>query len=194
MARFTKEHKEATRQRIIETAGRRFKQDGFDGSGIATLMADAGLTNGAFYAHFDSKDDLIATVVGEELSRQATTFKELTPGRAGLVEFVRWYLSRDHRDHRDVGCPSAALLDEIGRCSKDTKQAYSKGATAILDEISTRLAPDDPTSVRGTALALFTMMVGTLQLARAIANRKLSNEVLAQGTETALALLATETA
>ena len=118
MARYDKEHKEATRRRIIETAGRRFKQDGIDGSGIATLMGDAGLTNGAFYAHFDSKDDLVATVVGEELGRQAAAFGELPPGRAGLEEFVRWYLSRDHRDHRDTGCPSAALLDEIGRCTR----------------------------------------------------------------------------
>ena len=64
MPRYDKEHKKATRRRIIETAGQRFKQDGFDGSGVATLMADAGLTNGAFYAHFDSKEDLFATVVG----------------------------------------------------------------------------------------------------------------------------------
>ena len=56
MARYGTEHKQATRQRIIETAGRRLKRDGIDGSGVATLMADAGLTNGAFYAHFPSKD------------------------------------------------------------------------------------------------------------------------------------------
>ena len=115
MARYNKEHKEATRKRILETAGRRFKQDGIDGSGIATLMADAGLTNGAFYAHFDSKDDLVATVVGEELGRQAHEFADLPPGRPGLEAFVEWYLSRDHRAHPEAGCPSAALLDEIGR-------------------------------------------------------------------------------
>jgi TetR/AcrR family transcriptional regulator, transcriptional repressor for nem operon len=63
VVRYGKEHKQETRQRIIETAGRRFKRDGIDGSGIATLMADAGLTNGAFYAHFASKNDLVATAV-----------------------------------------------------------------------------------------------------------------------------------
>ncbi len=67
MARYDQEHKDATRRRIIEAAGRRLKRDGIDGSGIATLMADAGLTNGAFYAHFTSKDDLVASVVQEEL-------------------------------------------------------------------------------------------------------------------------------
>ena len=189
MVRYTKEHKEMTRRRIIETAGRRFKQDGIDGSGVATLMSDAGLTNGAFYAHFDSKDDLVATVVGEELGRQATGFGELPPGRAGLEEFVRWYLSRDHRDHRDTGCPSAALLDEIGRCTKETKRAYTKGATRILDEICVRLAPEDPDSAQGTALALYAMMVGTMQLARALSDRKLSDAVLEEGIRSATAML-----
>ena len=70
VARYGKEHKEATRRRIVEAAGRRFKRDGIDGSGIATLMADAGLTNGAFYAHFASKDDLVTTIVSEQLREQ----------------------------------------------------------------------------------------------------------------------------
>jgi TetR/AcrR family transcriptional regulator, transcriptional repressor for nem operon len=190
VARYNKEHKEATRQRIIETAGRRFKQDGIDGSGIAILMSDAGLTNGAFYAHFDSKDDLVKTVVGEELDRQASGFADLPHGRAGLEAFVSWYLSRDHREHRDAGCPSAALLDEIGRCDKDTKRAYTKGAKAILDEICARLAPHDPDSARGTALALYAMMVGTMQLARALSDRKLSDAVLEEGIRSAHAMLA----
>ena len=70
MARYGPEHKEATRRRMIETAGRRFKSDGIDGSGIATLVADAGLTNGAFYGHFRSKDDLVASVVAQQLDDQ----------------------------------------------------------------------------------------------------------------------------
>ena len=192
MARYGKEHKEATRRRIIETAGKRFKQDGFDGSGIATLMADAGLTNGAFYAHFDSKDHLLASVVGEELNRQATAMGEMTPGRAGLEEFVREYLSPQHRDNPGLGCPSAALLDEVARCAAVTKRAYTAGAKAIVDEITTRLNPDDPDSARGTALNLFAMLVGTMQLSRALADRKLSDTVLENGLQSALALLAAE--
>ena len=77
--RYGKEHKESTRRRIIESAGRRFKQDGIDGSGIATLMNDAGLTNGAFYAHFASKDDLVATAVAEQLREQAASFRTSRP-------------------------------------------------------------------------------------------------------------------
>ena len=189
MARYGTEHKEATRRRIVETAGRRLKRDGIDGSGIATLMADAGLTNGAFYAHFDSKDDLVATVVGDQLGRQASEFRELPGGRAGLEVFVGEYLSPAHRDHPDIGCPSGALLDEVGRCTGATKKAYTAGAKAILDEICTRLAPEDPESARGTALALFTMLVGSIQLARAVSDKKLSDAVLEEGIRSAAALI-----
>jgi TetR/AcrR family transcriptional regulator, transcriptional repressor for nem operon len=189
VARYGKEHKQATRQRIIETAGRRFKQDGIDGSGVATLMSDAGLTNGAFYAHFASKDDLVATVVADQLRTQVARYSTMTPGRAGLEEFVREYLTPEHRDHPDAGCPSAALLDEIGRCATVTKRAYTDGARAIVDGIAAHLAPDDPQSAHGKALGLFTMVVGTLQLSRAMADPKLADEILEQGIENALAFM-----
>ena len=193
MARYGKEHKEATRQRIVATAGRRFKKDGIDGSGIATLMADAGLTNGAFYAHFESKDDLVATVIADQLRSQAEAYDLLSPGRAGLEEFIRDYLSPRHRDHRDTGCPSAALLDEIARSPRTTKRAYTTGAQAILEQIASRLRPDDPAAAQGRAVALFTMAVGTMQLARAVADKKLSDQILEQGLANALALIVPET-
>ena len=189
MARYGKEHKAVTRQRIIGAAGRRFKKDGIDGSGVATLMADAGLTNGAFYAHFDSKDDLVATVLGEEMDRQAAAYNELPAGRAGLEVFVREYLSARHRDHPGDGCPSAALLDEIGRCSGRAKKAYTAGAKAVLNVICMRLAPADPASARTTALSLYTMLVGSMQLARALSDKKLSDDVLEEGIRSAEKLL-----
>ena len=181
VARYDKEHKAATRQRILQTAGHRFKQDGIDGSGVATLMADAGLTNGAFYAHFTSKEDLVANVVADQLHAQAEEFRTLPPGRAGLEGFLREYLSPQHRDNASDGCPSAALLDEIGRCAPAAKDAYTEGARTILDEIAGRLAPDDPRSAYGKALGLFTMAIGTLQLSRAVSDPKLADEVLEQG-------------
>ena len=186
MARYGKEHKEATRRRIVEAAGRRFKRDGIDGSGIATLMADAGLTNGAFYAHFDSKDDLVATTVADQLREQRESYWQ-RPG-AGVEQLVREYLSVRHRDDPEHGCPSAALLDEIGRCPASTKQAYTDGVLAIADEIAARLAPDDPESARATTLSLFALLIGTLQLSRALADRQLADEVLERGIENALAL------
>ncbi|WP_413804659.1 TetR/AcrR family transcriptional regulator [Streptomyces sp. OE57] len=193
MARYGKEHKQATRQRIIETAGRRFKQDGIDGSGISTLMADAGLTNGAFYAHFASKDDLVATAVADQLRTQyANVIEQAAPGVAGLEQIVRWYLSPQHRDSPDDGCPSAALLDEIGRCADETKQAYTDGVVAVIDGIAARLAPADPRSVHMKTLSVYAMMVGTLQLSRALADRRLSDELLEEGIRNALTLLSAQ--
>jgi TetR/AcrR family transcriptional repressor of nem operon len=189
MARYGTEHKEATRRRIVETAGRRLKRDGIDGSGIAMLMADAGLTNGAFYAHFRSKDDLIAGVVEEELRLQAAWVDAFMPGRAGVEQLLRAYLSPEHRDYPHAGCPSAALLDEIGRSHVATKRAYTTGARTILDQLAARLAPEDPAVAKGRALSLFTMIIGTLQLSRAIADRQLSDELLEQGLDNALDLL-----
>ena len=188
--RYGKEHKQATRQRIIETSGRRFKRDGIDGSGITALMKDAGLTNGAFYTHFTSKDELVATTVADQLHAQnANIVAHAAPGHAGLEQIVRWYLSPWHRDSPGDGCPSAALLDEIGRCAHPTKQAYTDGVLAIAEGIAARLAPDDPLSVRTVTLSAYATMAGTLQLSRALADRRLADEVLEQGIHNALALL-----
>jgi AcrR family transcriptional regulator len=192
VARYGKEHKQATRRRIIDTAGRRFKRDGIDGSGIAGLMADAGLTNGAFYAHFASKEDLVATALTEQLREQRESFSALAPGRAGVEQYVRDYLSVQHRDNPDDGCPSAALLDEIGRCTDTTKQAYTDGVLAMIDDVAARLTPDDPQSARVKTLSVFAMMVGTLQLSRALADRHLADAVLAQGIHNARAALSAE--
>jgi TetR/AcrR family transcriptional regulator, transcriptional repressor for nem operon len=192
VVRYGKEHKQATRRRIIERAGRRFKRDGIDGSGIATLMADAGLTNGAFYAHFASKEDLVAAAVADQLRAQRASLSALAPGRAGVEQYVRAYLSVEHRDNPDDGCPSAALLDEIGRCPDATKQAYTDSVLVVIDDVAARLAPQDPQSARVKTLSVFAMMVGTLQLSRALADPQLADEILEQGIQNALALLGAE--
>ena len=192
MARYGKQHKQATRQRILEAAGRRLKRDGIDRAGIATLMADAGLTNGAFYAHFASKQDLVATAVADQLHNQRASVSAQTPGRAGVEQYVRSYLSVEHRDNPDDGCPSAALLDEIGRCPDATKQTYTDGLLAVIDDIAARLAPHDPPSARAKTLSVFAMMVGTLQLSRALADPQLADQVLEQGIHNALTLLDAE--
>ncbi|KUM82465.1 MULTISPECIES: TetR/AcrR family transcriptional regulator [Streptomyces] len=191
--RYRSEHKQATRRRIIETAGRRFKRHGIDGSGITALMKDAGLTNGAFYTHFASKDDLVATAIADQLQAQnANVVAHAAPGHAGVEQIVRWYLSTRHRDSADDGCPSAALLDEIGRCTEATKRAYTDGVLMVVDGIAARLAPDDPLSVRTKALSAYAMMAGTLQLSRALADAHLSEQLLEQGIDNALALLGVE--
>ncbi|MYV54064.1 TetR/AcrR family transcriptional regulator [Streptomyces sp. SID3212] len=187
MARYGKDHKQATRQRIIERAGRRFKRHGIDGSGIAALMSDAGLTNGAFYAHFASKDDLVTHAVADQLRAQRESFAaQASDGGPGQV--VREYLSVRHRDNPGEGCPSAALLDEIGRSSDATKQAYTEGLLAIIDGLNARSAPDDPEAARVKTLSVFAMMVGTLQLSRALSDPELADAVLEQGLRNVLAV------
>jgi len=189
MARYDKQHKEATRRRIIEAAGRRLKRDGIDGSGVTTLMADAGLTNGAFYAHFASKDDLVATAIGAQLDHQGERYRADITDRAGLERLVRDYLSIEHRDNPADGCPSAALLDEIGRSSDDAKRTYTDGMLGIADHIASVIAPKDSPAARGQALSLFALLIGTLQLSRALADKRVADAVLEQGIHHALALL-----
>ena len=179
MARYSPEHKEATRRRMIETAGRRFKSNGIDGSGIATLVADAGLTNGAFYGHFASKEDLVASVVSQQLTDQVAAVDALPAGLASVEAFLREYLSAAHRDDPAEGCPSAALLDEIGRCDATTRDAYTEGAHSMIEAISRHLDEGDPQQTDERAIGIFTLLVGSLQLARAVTDAELSDRILA---------------
>jgi TetR/AcrR family transcriptional regulator, transcriptional repressor for nem operon len=102
---------------------------------------------------------------------------------------VRAYLSVEHRDNPAEGCPAAALLDEIGRCDDMTKQAYTEGTLAIADDLGVLLAPDDPASVRARTLSALALMIGTMQMSRALADRRLADEVLEQGVGDTLTLL-----
>jgi TetR/AcrR family transcriptional regulator, transcriptional repressor for nem operon len=187
--RYGKDQKEATRQRIVEAAGRRFKADGIDGAGVAAVMSDAGLTNGAFYGHFTSKEDLVASVLADQLRAQRHSFDAQAPDRAGLEAFIRSYLSPQHRDQCADGCPSAALLDEIARRPAATRRVFTDELMGVIDDIASRLDPTDAEAARTDALTIFGTMIGTLQLARALTDRDLSDQLLARGVKTALKLL-----
>jgi len=190
--RYSEGHKETTRQRIVETAGRRLKQDGIDGAGVATLMSDAGLTNGAFYSHFASKEDLVANVLADQLRTQRQSIEAESPDSDGLEAFIRSYLSSEHRDERADGCPSAALLEEIARRPAPTRQVFTEELMGVIDDIASRLNPADVTAARTDALTVFGLMVGTLQLSRALADRDLSDQLLARAVEIAVRLLEAE--
>ncbi|HEX4727857.1 MAG TPA: hypothetical protein VH298_08670, partial [Jatrophihabitans sp.] len=132
---------------------------------------------------------LVATTLAEQLRQQREGFSALPAGRAGVEQIVRDYLSIQHRDHPADGCPSAALLDEIGRCTDATKQAYTDGVLAMIDDIAARLMPADPPSARVKTLSVYALMIGTLQLSRALADRRLADAVLDQGIQNALTIL-----
>ncbi|KQZ69692.1 TetR/AcrR family transcriptional regulator [Nocardioides sp. Root151] len=186
MARYAPDHKVATRRRLIETAGARFKRDGFDGAGISTLVADAGLTNGAFYGHFSSKDDLIASVVAEQLAAQLARIEELPLGHDSVDAFVSWYVSPEHRDDPGGGCPSAALLDEIPRQHVAAREAYTDGARGLIEAITRHLAADNPVDADERAIGLYTLLVSSLQLARAVTDPALSDQILASAYRNAM--------
>ncbi|WP_415977241.1 TetR/AcrR family transcriptional regulator [Rhodococcus sp. 077-4] len=181
MARYDGNQKAQTRTRIVENAGRRLKIDGVDGSGVSTLMKDAGLTNGAFYAHFDSKDELVAAAVADQLRAQHDTIEALPDNRASLDAFIADYLSPHHRDHPDDGCPSAALLADVGRAKHVVRESYTSGVADLIDLLATRIHVEDPSDARTKAIGLITVLVGTLQMARAACDPITSEQMLAAG-------------
>ena len=188
--RYEKGHKATTRQRILEVAARRFREEGIAAVGLAAVMADAGLTNGAFYTHFDSKEDLVRQVLEQTLQdqRQATT--AAAGDGLGLEGLIRGYLTAAHRDHAGDGCPSAALLDEIARRPQATRAAYTHRLLQIIDVIAGHLDRDSVPEAQLDALIVFGSLVGTLQLARAVTDPELSASILERGVAAALGLAA----
>ena len=187
MARYSPEHKAATRQRMIAAAAHRFKSDGIDGSGIATLVADAGLTNGAFYGHFASKDDLVAFVIAEQLADQVALVNAMPASPASLKALLGEYLSSAHRDDRAGGCPSAALLEEIGRCDEATRSGYTAGAFAMISAIARHL-DDQGSPTTDRAIGVLSLLIGALQLSRAVTDPALSEQILSAAYANALTI------
>jgi AcrR family transcriptional regulator len=128
-------------------------------------------------------------VLADQLRAQRQSFHTQPSDRAGLEAFIRSYLSPQHRDQYADGCPSAALLDEIARRPTATKQVYTDELMGVIDDIASRLDPTHAEAARTDALTLFGLMLGTLQLARALTDRDLSDQLLARSVETAMTLL-----
>ncbi|MFD7011196.1 TetR/AcrR family transcriptional regulator [Rhodococcus jostii] len=189
MARYGSEHKAQTRARVVEAAGRRLKKDGIDGAGVSALMSDAGLTNGAFYAHFASKDELVAVVLADQLTKQLDTLRALPDDGHSLQSYIEGYLSASHRDQRENGCPSAALLGEISRSKPIVQQSFTDGIEAMITIVAGRTHVDDTATARTIAIGLMSSLIGTLQLSRAVSDPTLSNEILAAGLANAFRLI-----
>lgn len=187
--RYSKGHKEETRRRVLETASRRFRKNGVEATGVAALMAEAGLTHGGFYAHFASKDALVTEALGASLDRSRSFFNEDLKGRAALEDFVSCYLSPAHRDHPEKGCVAAALASEIARLSPRIRTRFTASLHALLAQIAQTLPP----TIRGKARlararALFALLAGALQFARAVNDSALSDQMLVDARQAALAL------
>jgi TetR/AcrR family transcriptional repressor of nem operon len=184
--RYGNEHKAATRARILARAGERFKNDGVAGSGVSALMADAGLTNGAFYTHFASKDALLTAVVAEQMRGEIERFAVHRGDEAELEAQMRLYLSDAHRDDRTHGCATAALVEDIARAPQETRQAYTEGLIRSLEGLASRFPATSPEDARVRALGVFSVLVGALQTARAVSDPVLSDAILEEGLHNAL--------
>jgi AcrR family transcriptional regulator len=182
--RYEKGHKDATRDRIIDVASRQFRENGVAAVGLAGIMSDAGLTNGAFYTHFESKEDLVRAVLASALNRRETALQT----GSGLEAMIRDYLSPKHRDGAGRGCPTAALVAEIARRPKTTRDAFTAKVSRFVELIAAQLQVGSARERRRNALAIYGMMVGSLQLARAVNDKPLSDEILQSGVSAALAL------
>jgi TetR/AcrR family transcriptional repressor of nem operon len=186
--RYEKGHKEATRQHIVDVASRQFRENGVAAAGLAGIMSAAGLTNGAFYAHFESKEDLVRAVLSDALDRREQGLAGNLKANAGLEKSIRDYLAPRHRDNAGAGCPTAALVAEIARHPEGTRDIFTGKAEQIILLIAAQLRTGSTAERRRKAMAIYGMMVGALHLARAVKDRKFSDEMLESAIEGALSL------
>lgn len=191
--RYPTTHKEQTRRRIINVSSRLFKEQGIDATGVAVVMTETGLTNGAFYAHFKSKEALVEAVIADQIQRQIDSFQQVPKDISGVKAIIAFYLTPEHRDNCGDGCPSAALLDEIVRRSKSTKVAYSDGMLRLVDSLQDHFPSQGHEQTRSLAFAIISLLIGTLQLARAMTDEVISDQILASGRSAAHTLLETTT-
>jgi TetR/AcrR family transcriptional repressor of nem operon len=185
--RYEKGHKDTSRQRIVETAIQQFKAQGIAGAGLKQIMAAAGLTNGAFYGHFQSKDALVRDSVVGALESQKDQLLKLAEEK-GLEAVLRHYLSEAHRDEVVKGCPSAALLPEIGRQVPVVRDAYTERFNSFVASIAEYLPRVSEESKVTVARSIFGLAVGSLQLARAVNDGQLSSEILEGAVKAAMML------
>ncbi|SDD76689.1 transcriptional regulator, TetR family [Bradyrhizobium brasilense] len=186
--RFEKGHKAATRRHIVEVASKCLRRDGVSAAGIGGIMSEAGLTKGAFSAHFESKEELVREAVTSALAnRQDHLDKDRQRGVA-LEAVIRSYLKHAHVKYPADGCPSAALLPEIARQPLLTRKAYEKGLRSYVSALAALLPTMDAEASRRRATAIFGLMVGTLQFARAVPDAAYAELILEGGIEAALHL------
>lgn len=168
--RYAPNHKDNTRTRLLEVGGALAKENGFGTTGVDKLMAAAGLTSGAFYAHFRSKGDLLEALVDRELTHSLARFADKDD--AQLLASLESYLSLAHVDCPAEGCAATSLTPEIARASEGAKQTFEARMCNIHAAIAPHVADD------GAAWALMTQAVGAVMLARAMATPESRQAVL----------------
>ncbi|WP_018609952.1 TetR/AcrR family transcriptional regulator [Uliginosibacterium gangwonense] len=173
----TKAQAQANRARVVETASTLFREHGYDGIGVADLMAAAGFTHGGFYKHFGSKADLMAEAAACSIAQTA----ELAAG-ADMLEFVRQYLSREHRDTRATGCTMAALCGDAARQPEALRAIFAAGIEGLITTLCGERAAmnaRESAQLREKTLNTFAHAVGAMVMSRACPdNSPLADEIL----------------
>ena len=170
--------KEASHERIVQVAARAIRRSGYNGTGVADIMKEAGLTHGAFYAHFESREAMLAEAAdraGAESNAFAASVVAAVPPEQALQALMQVYLSKEHLAGIETGCPVSALGSEMPRQSPEVRRAATRRIKEMIDLVA-RQSPDwGQPGAHERALVTVATMVGTLMLARAVDDPALSD-------------------
>ena len=169
--------KEVTHERIVGAAARATRRSGYDGTGVADIMKEVGLTHGGFYAHFASREALLAEAAdraGAESVATLTRIAAAAPPEEALRSMIRAYLAKDHVDGVETGCPMAALGSEMPRQAAKVRRAATRRIKEVIDVVARHSPAQGEPGGYEQALVTVATMVGALVLARAVDDPKLS--------------------
>jgi TetR/AcrR family transcriptional regulator, transcriptional repressor for nem operon len=170
--------KEATHERIVSVAARAIRRTGYEGTGVADIMKEAGLTHGAFYAHFASREAMLAEAAGRACAEAAAAAAEVvarTPADQVLASMLGAYLSKEHVERAEVGCPLAALGCETSRQVPEVRRVTTRHIKEMIDLLARQLPDWGQPGAHERALVTLSTMVGALLLARAVDEPALSD-------------------
>lgn len=173
--------KEATHERIVSVASRAIRRSGYDGTGVADIMKEAGLTHGAFYAHFASREAMLTEAASKACAESAAAVAGVVakvPPAMAFKSMLSAYLSKEHVQLAEMGCPLAALGSETSRQAPEVRRVATQHIKEMIDLIA-RQSPDwGQPGAHERALATLSTMVGSLLLARAVDDSVLSDNLL----------------
>jgi TetR/AcrR family transcriptional regulator, transcriptional repressor for nem operon len=181
MTRFAAKAKEVTHERIVETAARAIRRSGYNGTSVADIMKEAGLTHGGFYAHFPSREAMLAEAAdraGAESVAMSTRVAATAPPEQALQALARAYLSKEHVKNVEMGCPIAALGSEMPRQAPEVRRAATRRIKEMIDVVARQLPDWGQPAAHEHALVTVAASVGALLLARAVDDPKLSDALL----------------
>jgi len=178
--RVSREKFAENRQKIIEAAGVMFRENGFDGVGVADIMKSCGLTHGGFYGHFQSKDELQIEVSRALVARVEVRWKELIAGspHRPLEALLEHYVSWCAVDDPGNSCVFVSLMDEVARSRGAVREIFNDGLSMLVSILAEVVPGDTPEERRKNGFTTLSSMMGAVSLARAVENRELAAQFL----------------